>query len=128
MSTVLGRFVLSDEFRYRFSRHFFFWLFWWVFQILLYGIYYVGIAGPGALAVSFGDALIFLLQHMFLSYGLMYIAVPLMMKDKYLNGIVVTVGLVILAAFLSPFLTRTLIKLFREFIAFPGKEGTIFYL
>lgn len=128
MSTTLGRFVLSDDFRYKFARHFTFWLFWWVFQGLLYGIYYVGIAGPGALAVSFGDALIFLLQHMFLSYGLMYIAVPLIMKDKYLQGIGITVGLIIISAFLSPFLTRTLIKLFREFIEFPGKEGTIFYL
>jgi hypothetical protein len=128
MSGVLSRFVLSDQVRYRFVRHFSFWLFWWVFQGFMYGSHYIEIGGPKALIISFGDALIFLLQHMFLSYGLMYYAVPQIMKDRYLGGLVITGCLIIIAAFLSPLLTRTLIKLFRDFIESPGKDATIFYL
>jgi sensor histidine kinase YesM len=127
MSGMLGTFVHSNQFRYRFFRHFCFWFFWWIFQGLIYGVFYTETRGISGLTISFGDSLIFLLQHIFLAYGLMYYVIPRIMMEKYLVGIVSTVVLIVTAAFLSPLLSQTLVKTFRELVNYPLKGSSSFY-
>lgn len=82
-------FIFSDERKYRIRRHFYFWLFWWVFFSLLYA-YTAGLnllPDSRRLPVSTVNSIFFMAPHMFLSYSLMYFVVPqFILKGKYKSG------------------------------------------
>ena len=80
-------FIFSDERRYRIRRHLAFWVFWWLFQGVLYsGIGYSGFKSSYALILlnSTVESLAFLTAHISLSYALMYFVIPrYLLKQKY---------------------------------------------
>src|SRR5690349_5136998 len=103
MDGFFSRLALSDESRYRFGRHAIFWFAWWVFFGLLYGL-------PVAAApmhtiqtpLAFFEALLYMPQHMFLSYGIIYLILPrLLLKGKWWTGILAVIVLILLAAMVS---------------------------
>jgi hypothetical protein len=92
-------FIFSNEFRYRFQRHFLFWVSWWLFQSVLYS-FSAGLLGYAyfkRLPVASLEAFMYLAPHMFLAYSLMYFVTPqLLLKGKYI-ATVVTVLLLFIA-------------------------------
>ena len=89
------------------KRHFCFWTVWWVFHSILYS-FSAGIFDLSyfeRLPVSTVEALIYLVPHMFLSYSLMYFAIPhFLLKGKYVQTAFVVIGLFLITGALSAFI------------------------
>ena len=58
MDLFFSKFVLSNDRRYRFARHLIFWFVAWLFQAILYGIFYP----QGYVFVSYAESFFFLPQ------------------------------------------------------------------
>src|SRR6186713_353821 len=80
-------FIFSNAIRYRLGRHLAFWSFWWLFQGFLYAF------TPGPVNLSYLERLpysmvesgLFLTNHIFLAYTLMYFVLPAyLLKGRYL--------------------------------------------
>ncbi|HVU54269.1 MAG TPA: histidine kinase [Puia sp.] len=87
-------FIFSNEPRYRLRRHLAFWIAWWMSQSILYafapGLLLLGVLP--ALKISSVDAIVFLLSHMFITYGLMYFVIPkYVVKGRYVQTILWTI-------------------------------------
>ncbi len=71
-------FIFSDQLKYRFWRHISFWLFWGLFLGFLYS--FIGAGNNESyffnLSCAMVDSFAFLPTHIFLSYALMYFAIP----------------------------------------------------
>ncbi|HEX2628638.1 MAG TPA: hypothetical protein VHM26_06500, partial [Chitinophagaceae bacterium] len=79
-------FIFSDNWKWRFRRHLSFWVFWWIFQGLLYSTLTLPSHYPWwfKLQVSIFESLCFMPNHIFLSYTLMYFVIPrFLLKQKY---------------------------------------------
>jgi hypothetical protein len=79
-------FIFSNARKYRLQRHLFFWLFWTLFQGFLYAFIPVSdVSGYlHRLPQTMLDAFLFLPNHMFLSYALMYFVIPVyVVQSKY---------------------------------------------
>ncbi len=76
METFITNFTLSDQPRYRILRHFIFWLVCWLFIGFIYSFYYSEITFSPPYYIFHIWSLIFLPQHMLLSYGIMYFIIP----------------------------------------------------
>ena len=79
-------FIFSNEKRYRLQRHVAFWLFWGVFQGVLYAFLPVPVPVGylHRLPQTMLDSLMYLPCHAFLSYSLMYFVIPVyVVKNKY---------------------------------------------
>lgn len=98
-------FIFSNEPRYRIRRHLAFWLFWWLFQGVLYAFTPArfGLTYLQRLPVSLVESAVFLLAHIFLSYTLMYFVLPrYLLKNRYLlTGFWVLVAFLVTAAISS---------------------------
>ena len=130
MDGFFSRLALSDERSYRIGRHFVFWFAWWVFFGLLYGL---PVAVPGQLHViqtplAFFEALLYMPQHMFLSYGIIYLILPrLLMKGKWWSGLLAVIVLILLAAMVSQFVASFAIVPIRQSLGIPYQPSTKFY-
>jgi len=112
-------FIFSNKTSYRLRRHASFWAVWWIFPSFLYsfsaGLFYVGYFER--LPVSTVEALIYLVPHMFLSYSLMYFALPrFLLKGKYVQTALVVIGLFLLTGALSAFIGVYVLRYFRSLI------------
>jgi sensor histidine kinase YesM len=91
-------FIFSNEKKYRFRRHFYFWLFWWLFQGFLYSFVAAEKIGDyfTRLPMSMIESFLYLASHIFLAYFLIYFVVPrYLLKQRYWAA-----GLLCLAGFL----------------------------
>jgi sensor histidine kinase YesM len=107
-------FIFSDEPKYRIRRHLAFWVFWWLFQGVLYS--FVGIDNdksyPAQLLISIVRSLVFMVAHTFLSYALMYFVLPrYLLKQKYVLTAVWVIILFLLTAILSAVLAGMVVNL-----------------
>lgn len=126
MDSFFTRFALSDAPAPRTARHLVFWLWAWVIQGLLYGFLYL--ESPNAFVLSFGEALIYLPTHIFLSYSIMYWVLPrFMYQGRYWTGLFLVALLILTTAFLSPVLSYFLITPWREFLGRYPKAINPFY-
>src|SRR5688572_6862360 len=128
MEEFFAKLALSDLRYYKLSRHFLFWLVCWLFMGFIYGFYYAGRNYILPFPFSYLESLIYLPQHMILSYGIIYFILPLFIqKGKYAYAIV-TVGLLIVAvAFLSPAISYFIITPIKKSFGFAEKQNLIFY-
>ena len=111
MDTFFSKFVLSEDRGYRISRHFLFWFLSWVFMGFIYSFLYEGQNQSQYFTQSYLDALLFLPQHMLLSYGIIYFILPYYIFDgKYWTGIICILILIIVVASLSPVITTFIIN------------------
>ncbi len=112
-------FIFSDKRHYRLQRHFLFWFCWWAFSGFLYS-FSAGILNTGylnRLPVSFVEAFVYLLPHMFLSYSLMYFVLPsFLLKGKYVQTVLLTLGLFLATAAISALISIYLLGYFRLLI------------
>ncbi|MEO6731083.1 MAG: histidine kinase [Ferruginibacter sp.] len=112
-----SKFIFSDEPSYRIKRHLIFWLVWWIFQGFLYSFIAInsGTEYFARLRVSLMESLIFLSDHIFLSYALMYFVIPrFLLKQRYwLTALWVIISFFI-AASISAILSFTAIPAVRD--------------
>jgi sensor histidine kinase YesM len=124
MDSFFSTLVLSDRRGYRFARHFLFWFVCWLFQAVLYGIYYP----PDYRFLSYAESFFFLPQHIFLSYSIIYFVLPvLILKERYWTGLVAVIALIITTALFSPMSNIIFIEPFRAWIKYPQKNLSVFY-
>jgi sensor histidine kinase YesM len=111
-------FIFSNERRYRIQRHLAFWLFWGVFQGLLYA--FVPIYNTGyfhRLPQTMLDSVLFLPNHIFFSYSLMYFVIPAyVVKNKYKLAAIWMAVLVVATACTSALVSLYLIVPMRALV------------
>jgi sensor histidine kinase YesM len=105
-------FIFSDEKKYRISRHVCFWVFWWLFQGVLYS--FSSIYDPSIywkrLAMSMVESLIFMVMHIFLAYALMYFVIPrFLLKHRYWQTALWTAVMFLFTAVFSATIAATVI-------------------
>lgn len=128
MDKFFTQLALSDQRNYRLGRHLLFWTACWLFQGFLYGFLYMNGQPVLLFQISLTESLFFLPQHMLLSYGIMYIALPrYILKDHYWQGITLVLLLVLLSAVLSPVVNEFLINPYRDAINVPRKGNSLFF-
>ncbi|WP_333819750.1 sensor histidine kinase [Ohtaekwangia sp.] len=128
MDSFFSKLVLSNRSDYRFSRHFLFWVVCWAFQGFIYGFYYNNGETRDIFSVSFVESAIFLPQHIFLSYAIIYFVLPMyIFRERYWAGFLWVIVLILITAVLSPVLNYNLIRPFRESVNFPLKHFSFFY-
>src|SRR6478736_2372054 len=110
MDDFFYQFAFSRDLKDRFARHFTFWLAAWIFQGFIYGFMYTMNDGETLFLLSFGESLIFLPQHMMLSYSIIYFVLPrYLFRGRYGLGIFFILFFITLAALLSPVMQKLLI-------------------
>lgn len=79
-------FIFSNRPKYRIARHSAFWCFWWLFQGFLYAfVSPFDMTYRERLPSAILESLLFMVDHMFLAYSLMYFVIPrYLLKDRYL--------------------------------------------
>lgn len=111
-------FIFSDQWKYRIRRHAAFWAFWWLFQGFLYSFMAVN-SVPGyfyRLPVSMLESFVFMFNHIFLAYSLMYFVIPrFLLKQRYWHTAAWTIILFLLTAIMSVILGRMVIDPLRHF-------------
>jgi uncharacterized membrane-anchored protein YhcB (DUF1043 family) len=114
-------FIFSNEFRYRFGRHFVLWFAWWLFQGMIYSFTPLLLrTQPGwkRYIISYTEAFFYLGPHMFMAYALMYFVIPrFIVKGKYVTGAFCVAGVCIIAAFLSAAINNYGLVHFRQAFA-----------
>jgi sensor histidine kinase YesM len=105
-------FIFSDDPKYRIRRHLAFWVFWWLFQGVLYST--IGISERQdylvRLVCSIFESLAYLTAHIFLAYMLMYFVIPrYLLKQKYILTAVWVVICFLATAVISTILSATII-------------------
>jgi Histidine kinase len=131
MDSFFSRLALSDHQRYRLGRHFLFWFLCWAFMGFIYGFLYTGENRIQYFALSYLEALLYLPQHMLLSYGIIYFILPqYIFKGRYWPGIGGVLVLILMVSFLSPLILTFVINPIRLVLNSPagvGPSRTIFY-
>jgi sensor histidine kinase YesM len=119
-------FIFSDEPRHRIRRHLAFWVFWWLFQGVLYSV--IGFSGNHAyllqLLDSIFESLAYMTAHIFLAYALMYFVIPrYLLKQQYGRTAVWVVLCFLGAACISTILSATIIPEIQEWILSDIQNG-----
>jgi sensor histidine kinase YesM len=127
MDKFFYRFVFSDQRSYRLGRHISFWMAAWLFQGFIYGFMYTTDLQRTFFLLSYGESLIFLPQHMMLSYSIIYVVLPrFLFKGKYGWGIFCILLLIVITAVMSPLMQKTIIHSYRDWIGFPWYSRNLF--
>lgn len=127
MENFFSRLVLSNQWNYRIGRHVLFWLCCWTFMGFIYGFLYIDENQQPQFARSYIESLIYLPQHMLLSYGIIYFVLPkYIFKNQYWIGVTGIVILIMIAALLSPIIQSFVINPIRECLEFPVKSSSFF--
>jgi sensor histidine kinase YesM len=129
MDTFFSNLALSDHRGYRLGRHFLFWFVCWVFMGFIYGFIFITERKGQYIALSYFEAILYMPQHMLLSYGLMYFILPkYITKEKYWSAIGATLLLIFVVAFMSPLIVRFVINPIRTaWLIVPRSEHGVFY-
>lgn len=127
MDNFFSRFVLSNEWRYRISRHIVFWLVCWMFMGFIYGFLYSQGPYQTNFFRSYVESFIYLPQHMLLSYGIIYFVLPrYIFRGRYWIAIACIVLLIFVAAIMSPVIQGIVINPLRGWIGAPLKHHSLF--
>ncbi|WP_345951587.1 histidine kinase [Mucilaginibacter sp. PAMB04274] len=112
-------FIYSNSAKWRLSRHWCFWLLWFLFQLMLYSFS----PSPALqrqpflhrLIITSPETLMYLIPSIFLAYTLMYLVIPkLVLPGKYAWATLSAIVLVFLTAALSAALSMTVIDYIRH--------------
>lgn len=128
MDSFFSRLALSNERLYRLIRHFIFWFFWWLFMGLIYGFLYTPEGQMNLMRQAYIEALIFLPQHMVLSYGIIYLILPrFVFKGRYWLGITSVIFLTVMVAGISHIVANYVITPIREAYHIQSKPTALFF-
>lgn len=121
--------ALSGDKRYRIGRHVVFWVAWWLFFGFIYGFprLFNGLHSIQT-SLAYLEALLFLPQHMFLSYGILYVILPaLLLRGRWWTGLLAVIGLILVTAMMSQVVAITAIIPIRQALDVPYQPSTKFY-
>lgn len=133
------KFVFSNKWRFRLSRHAAFWVAWLIFHGLIYGSFWrgggsqtfggtFGEALARSLFISFSEAILFMPVHIFLSYAIIHFLLPrYLFTKKYMKLLGGFVVLLAVTALLSHLTAITLIHSFREAIGVKSGANTLLF-
>lgn len=128
MDNFFSRLVLSDTWHYRISRHVLFWLCCWAFMGFIYGFLYVDDQQRPQFGRSYLESFIYLPQHIVLSYGIIYLALPrFILRNRYWAGIGVIIGFMLIAAIGSPAILIFVLNPIQEAMNYPVKHSSVFF-
>ena len=119
-------FIFSDEPRHRIRRHLAFWVFWWLFQGVLYSV--IGFSGKHSYSLqlldSIFESLAYMTAHIFLAYALMYFVIPrYLLKQKYGRTAIWVAISFLGAACISTILSATIIPVIQEWVLSDIQNG-----
>ena len=112
-------FIFSNQFKYRFGRHFTFWFCWWAFSSILYSFTPLMKFLPAweRFPVTATEAVFFTSLHMFLSYSFIYFVVPfLLIKEKYILSVIAVILLIFITGVLNALLVENFLEDLRNFV------------
>lgn len=122
MESFFTKLALSDGHRYRLGRHLLFWFLCWIFMGFIYGSLYSPQDRYNIYVLSHIEALLYMPQHILLSYGIIYLILPrYFFKGRYWSGLAWIFALLLFAAVLSPLTAMAIINPFREWLSLPVK-------
>ncbi|HEY0743315.1 MAG TPA: histidine kinase [Chryseosolibacter sp.] len=128
MDNFFSRLVLSNSWQYRIGRHVLFWLCCWAFMGFIYGFLYVDDQQRPQFGRSYLESFIYLPQHMVLSYGLIYVALPrYILRNRYWAGIGVIITFMLIAAIGSPAILIFILNPIQEALHYPVKHSSVFF-
>jgi sensor histidine kinase YesM len=104
-----------------------FWLCCWAFMGFIYGFLYVDDAQQPQFLRSYIESFVYLPQHLLLSYGIIYLALPrYILKNRYWAGMLVIVCLMVIAAISSPAIQIFILQPIQRALLFPVKHTSVF--
>ncbi|MCU0355850.1 MAG: histidine kinase [Cytophagales bacterium] len=118
-------FVFSNKPRHRVARHATFWSIFIVFSAVLYGFIPISHGVPGKFNIpvwliflsSFGDAILFTINHALLTYLILYFLLPrYFFKEKYVLLFIGLVVCVFLSLLVSVFVSEVLVEGFHTML------------
>lgn len=112
-------FIFSDERKYRIQRHLAFWIFWWLFQGILYSFLAVNSVAAyfARLPISIMESFFFMFNHIFLAYSLMYFVIPrYLLKQRYWPAAIATIFFFLCTAVISALIGLFVIPPARQFV------------
>jgi hypothetical protein len=127
-------FIFSDEPRHRVSRHLMFWITWVTFFTITYGsrpggvknnieMYYVK-----SYFSAFVEALVYLPDHMLLSYGLIYFILPrYLFRAKYLQALGALVVVIVFVLCTAHYLANYAAAAFRIWYGLPAPSTSFYF-
>ena len=129
MDGFFSRLALSEERRYRMGRHFAFWIAWWLFFGFIYGVPASnGGKQSNLILLAYVDALLYLPQHIFLSYGLLYLILPkLLLRGRWWTGLLSVFVIIVLTAMMSQLVAVYAVLPIRKLMDIPYLPNTKFY-
>ena len=129
MDTFFSKLALSDDRGYRLGRHFLFWFVCWLFMGFIYGFMFITERKGEYIALSYFEAILYMPQHMLLSYVLMYLILPkYITKGRYWSALGATLILIFVVAFMSPLIVRYVINPIRtSWLIVPRSQHGVFY-
>lgn len=131
VSTIMDRFftnlVLSNQLLPRIGRHTLFWVTSWAFQGFIYS-FLNGRPNARTFLISYAESFMYLPQHLFLSYSIIYFVLPrYIFRGKYWTGILWIILLIVAASWLSPLILNKVIQPFRLALEFPYYYRSAFH-
>jgi len=123
MDRFFTRIVLSHRLSYRIGRHIAFWIACWLFMGFLYSFNYYNMSAQRQYLIAFSESLLYLPQHIFLSYAIIYFVLPrFILKGKYWYGLLSIALLIVITALDSPLSNYLLINPYRQAMGFRIKD------
>jgi LytS/YehU family sensor histidine kinase len=115
MDNFFARLALSQDRSYWIGRHAIFWFICWMFMGFIYGFYYSGGSNTTNFSTSYVESLIYLPQHMILSYGIIYYILPSQVfRGRYWQAIMGVFLLIVVVAIMSPLISKFVIIPLRQ--------------
>jgi len=112
-------FIFSNKLKHRLLRHFTFWFCWWLFSTFLYSyiVAYQFLPSLERIPISATESFIFLINHLFISYTLMYMVVPhLLIKGRYFASFYSVILLVIATGLINGIISTYYLEYWRNCI------------
>lgn len=128
--SFLSRLVLSNEWKFRLSRHILFWVMCTIFFTVLYGSQVKRSSFPATTvySIAFVQALLFIPVHCFLSYGIIYGLFPAFLyKNKPLKLLAGTIVLIMLTAVLNILFSYLIVTPLLNGLSFITSTNQLFY-
>ena len=126
MEQFFTRLALSEQKIFKLGRHLLFWTVCWLFMGFIYGFYYTTNNYELQFPFSYLESLLFLPQHMLLSYGIIYFILPrFIVQGKYARGIAGVMLLIVVVGFLSPVISHFIVAPIKVHFVMVKKTNSI---
>ena len=132
MKIFQSKFIFGEDWRYKTSRHFLFWVSIILFHTLIYGM--KGLAAPSGypweniMLISLLEAIYFTPHHLFTTYTFLYFLIPkYLLKGKYIPMLLGACVTMLIGSVFSYFITEVLVVPLRNALGFYVPNSGFFF-